>query len=312
MAYDAELKALLKLDLDVPSLTGIQANIGKSVSKLSMSKDMNQFKNDVGEAKRKGIELGTVFDNIKPSVAALSAAVTGFGIGLDAVMTGAIALSPQFKAMLANLKPVFFELSNYLGDKLQPAFDAIVAGAQKFVDTFIQMDQKYHIIDTIAAGIKGIVDEFSKLPGEAQVTIVAGLALLPAFIGVAAVTKWVLGVIGVNGASIVGGSVFLPGIITLGATIAFADLAPKIPSALESTSQSVTQFRRDIEDKYGGLNKFMQNPDIPLGERIIGAGIYGSSNPVAAASNGIMQLEITLQDVTGNKQTAQTVYQVRS
>lgn len=125
--------------------------------------NMRKVKRDVTSSKVKTKELGNVFDRLAGSMKMVTFAGVGLAAALLGMLTAGIAKSPQFQAMWARLQPIFFRLTNYLGQKFAPAMDKIVELAMKLVDGIIRLDEKTGIFDKMANATVRVIDAAMEL-----------------------------------------------------------------------------------------------------------------------------------------------------
>lgn len=79
------------------------------------------------------------------------------GLGVGAFLTGSLAMSSRVKQFWMELKPIMMTLGEYMGGQLDPLFTSITQLAGNFVNKFIELDQKYGVLQKISDLGVGVV-----------------------------------------------------------------------------------------------------------------------------------------------------------
>ncbi len=104
---------------------------------------------DMDVAERKLKEFNVEGERGGDILNGLGVGALGLGTALVTALTAGVAASPQFKQFLGELAPSFFELSDFLGEKLTPLFDELVPLVEDFVSAFTTSD----VSDTVFAAV---------------------------------------------------------------------------------------------------------------------------------------------------------------
>ena len=160
--------------------------------------NMKKVKRDVTDTKIKGQDMGEVFKRVGDSMKLLTASAIGLGVALVGLLTAGIAMSPQFQAGWARLQPVFTQLVHYLGQKFQPAIEALVGFITKVVYKIIEIGEKTGLFDALSNAITKAVNAASSLFGWLdKIGAIEGLAIVVTFIieGITGAAGWLIDVL---------------------------------------------------------------------------------------------------------------------
>ncbi len=238
----------------------------KATAILDLAKNWNanisKLNSDLVDSETRGKELNIVWDKMGDAVGVIGTLGKVAGASILGFMTGAIAMSPQLKEMWMRLKPIMFDLGNYLGEKLMPIFDGIVEVAQKFVNSFIEMDQKYGVLDSIAKAGQGVLDVISQLPPDIMIGIGLGAVTLTSLTVLAALAK-TLGILGLTTGA---GGLIIP------LALAMFLIPPGI-KLFKEVEDAVTKLRQIMEAKPEDFEK------LSTAGKILAGGIYVATHP---------------------------------
>jgi len=129
--------------VSLSSSIGIKASMDTS----SVERGTRKLESLLDGVGRKSKDLNVFFKRLSGTLSGIMKVGVGFGAGIVAGLTGALAASPHFKAFLLKMKGPFMKLSKFMGETFKPLFDSIAERAKVFIDIFTQNEGVRNFFD---------------------------------------------------------------------------------------------------------------------------------------------------------------------